>query len=66
MNTNEMLDSFLRMTWYNPLFMLVAIGAIWFIPGIIVRRIAEKKFKESKAAAQAKKISRLYPKEIKK
>tara|TARA_B100000029_G_scaffold488580_1_gene545302 strand:+ start:1105 stop:1248 length:144 start_codon:yes stop_codon:yes gene_type:complete len=42
--------------------MLVVIGAIWFIPGIVVRRIAEKRYKASKEEAQAKAISKLYPK----
>ncbi len=36
---------------------------IWFAPGIIVRRIAEKNYIERKEAEQAKKISRLYPKD---
>ena len=57
-----MLETLLNLTWRNPLFMLVVIGAIWFIPGIVVRRIAEKKYKDSKEEAQAKAISRLYPK----
>jgi len=52
----------LNLTWRNPLFMLVVIGAIWFIPGIVVRRIAEKRYKASKEEAQAKAISKLYPK----
>ena len=57
-----MLDTLLNLTWRNPLFMLVVIGAIWFIPGIVVRRIAEKRYKASKAEAQAQAISKLYPK----
>ncbi len=57
-----MIDQLLRLTWYNPIFMIVFIGSLWFIPGIIVRRIAEKKFKDSQAAIQAKKIAKLYPK----
>ncbi len=51
------------MTWYNPIFMMVLIGVVWFTPGIIVRRITEKRYKSAKAAAQAEKIARLYPKE---
>ncbi len=58
-----MLDSLLQMTWYNPIFMIVVIGAIWFIPGIIVRRIAEKRYEDARAKSQAEKISRLYPKD---
>jgi len=57
-----MLDTLLDLTWRNPLFMLVFIGFIWFIPGIVVRRIAESRYKASKAEAQAKAISKLYPK----
>ncbi len=59
-----MLDTLLSLTWYNPLFMMVVIGAIWFIPGIVVRRMAEKKFKSVKAQTQARKIASLYPKKI--
>tara|TARA_A100001037_G_C14699159_1_gene435192 strand:- start:345 stop:488 length:144 start_codon:yes stop_codon:yes gene_type:complete len=42
--------------------MLVVIGAIWFIPGIVIRRIAENRYNASKEKAQAQAISRLYPK----
>ncbi len=42
--------------------MIVAIGAIWFLPGIIVRRVIEYRYKVSKAKIQAHNISRLYPK----
>ena len=58
-----MLDYFLRMTWYNPIFMIVVIGALWFIPGIVVRRIAEKRYEEARDKSQAEKIARLYPKD---
>ena len=57
-----MLDTLLNLTWRNPIFMLLVIGVIWFIPGIVVRRIAEKKYKASKDEAQAKAIAKLYPK----
>ena len=43
--------------------MIVVIGALWFIPGIIVRRIAEKRYEEAREKSQAEKISRLYPKD---
>ena len=56
-----MLEKFLAMTWYNPLFMITLIGAVWFIPGIVVRRIAENRYKKNKEAEQAKRISKLYP-----
>ena len=64
METQGILDEFLKLTWYNPVFMLVAIGSIWFVPGLIVRRITEAKIKQSKIEAQNQKIARLYPKEI--
>ena len=56
-----MIDIFLKMTWGNPIFMIVAIGAIWFVPGIVIRRLAEERYKASKQKAQAKKIASLYP-----
>ena len=59
-----MLNTFLDMTWRNPIFMAVAIGTIWFLPGIVVRRIAEKKYMDAKAKKQTKDIERLYPKKI--
>ncbi len=57
-----MLDSFAEMTWKNPIFMMVFFGAIWFLPGILVRRFARKKHAEKKAKTQLEKIKRLYPK----
>ena len=64
MEGQQILDQFLKLTWYNPVFMLVAIGSIWFLPGLIVRRITEAKIKKSQIKAQNQKIARLYPKEI--
>ena len=57
-----MLEIFYDMTWRNPIFMAVAIGSIWFVPGLVARRIAEKRSKIAKADEQVQKISRLYPK----
>ena len=57
-----MQDNFLQMTVYNPLFALAVITVIWFLPGILIRRIAEKRYKAHKADIQAEKIARLYPK----
>ena len=65
MEMQVILDQFLKLTWYNPVFMMVAIGSLWFIPGLIVRRITEAKIKQSQLKAQNQKIARLYPKEIK-
>tara|TARA_Y100001968_G_scaffold324496_1_gene363957 strand:- start:28520 stop:28696 length:177 start_codon:yes stop_codon:yes gene_type:complete len=57
------LEKILDLTLNNPIFISVMILVIWFAPGIIVRRIAEKNYIERKEAEQAKKISRLYPKD---
>ncbi|WP_320664589.1 hypothetical protein [Prochlorococcus sp. MIT 1223] len=46
----------------NPIFLTLMILIVWFAPGIIARRIAEKRFIDSKLEEQAKKISKLYPK----
>ena len=56
-----MINEFLRLTWYNPIFMIVLIGAAWFVPGILIRRFAEERYKASKAKSQAEKIAKLYP-----
>ena len=42
--------------------MVVALGAIWFIPGIVIRKYAEKRFTAAKAKKQEEQISKLYPK----
>ncbi len=57
-----MIEKLLGLTWYNPIFMIVTITAIWFVPGIVVRRIAENRIKIKKAKKQEEMISRLYPK----
>ena len=58
-----MINLLLQMTWYNPIFMMVLIGAIWFVPGLIVRRISEDRIKKAKKEAQNRRIASLYPKE---
>ena len=50
------------MTINNPIFIFVVITAIWFIPGIIVRRINEAKIIKKKKRVQADAIQKLYPK----
>ena len=60
---NDLSQNLLNLTFYNPIFDIVFITAIWFIPGIIVRRIVESRDKAQKEKTQAKKISRLYPEE---
>ena len=53
----------LDMTINNPIFIFAVITVIWFIPGIVVKRIAEKKEKQRKERIQAKAIDKLYPKD---
>ena len=50
------------MTLNNPIFIFALITVIWFIPGIIVRRINELKQTKKKEARQADAIKKLYPK----
>tara|TARA_B100000579_G_C22371773_1_gene638617 strand:+ start:412 stop:639 length:228 start_codon:yes stop_codon:yes gene_type:complete len=55
-------NTLLDMTINNPIFIFVVITAIWFIPGIIVRRINEAKIIKKKKRVQADAIQKLYPK----
>ena len=52
----------LNMTINNPLFILALITVIWFIPGILVRRLNELKLTRKKEKNQADAIRKLYPK----
>tara|TARA_Y100001968_G_scaffold114826_1_gene104227 strand:- start:1643 stop:1822 length:180 start_codon:yes stop_codon:yes gene_type:complete len=56
------LETLLDLTLNNPIFITVSILVIWFTPGIIIRRIAEKKYIANKKELQAEKIAKLYPK----
>lgn len=56
-------DNLLNMTVNNPLFIFSIIIFIWFIPGIIVRRINENKLETKKKKKQTAAIEKLYPKE---
>ena len=51
----------LDMTINNPIFIFALITVIWFIPGILVRRINELKLKKIKDKSQADAIKKLYP-----
>tara|TARA_Y100001968_G_C18758384_1_gene436602 strand:- start:88 stop:324 length:237 start_codon:yes stop_codon:yes gene_type:complete len=51
----------LDMTVNNPIFIFALITVIWFIPGILVRRINELKKKKEKEKRQANAIKKLYP-----
>ena len=58
-----MLHTLADMTLNNPIFIFVVITVIWFIPGIIVRRITKKRMDKARNSAQAEAIAKLYPKE---
>ena len=49
------------MTINNPIFIFALITVIWFIPGILVRRLNELKKKKKKEKSQADAIKKLYP-----
>ena len=55
-------NTLLDMTINNPIFIFAVITVIWFMPGIIVRRIKERKQLLSKKKLQADAIQKLYPK----
>ena len=55
-------NTLLDMTINNPIFIFTVITVVWFIPGIIVRRIKEKNQMNKKEKIQADAIQKLYPK----
>ena len=55
-------NTLLDMTINNPVFIFAVITVIWFIPGLIVRRIKETKQINKKKKVQADAIQKLYPK----
>ena len=54
-------DTLLDMTINNPIFIFAAITVIWFIPGILVRRLNEIKQIKKKKKNQTDAIKKLYP-----
>ncbi len=52
----------LDMTINNPIFIFAVITFIWFLPGIIVRRIAQAKKENKRKKVQDDAIAKLYPK----
>ena len=54
-------DTIVDMTINNPIFIFTLITVIWFIPGIIVRRINNMKQVKRKEKKQADAIKKLYP-----
>ena len=57
-----MKSTLLNMTVNNPIFIFSLITVIWFIPGIVVRRINERKQTKKKEKRQSDAIKKLYPK----
>ena len=55
-------STLLNLTINNPIFIFALITVIWFIPGILVRRINEVKQINKKEKRQADAIKKLYPK----
>ena len=55
-------NTLLDMTINNPIFIFSVITVIWFIPGIIVRRLNERKQRKRKEKNQSDAIQKLYPK----
>ena len=52
----------LDMTINNPIFIFTLITVIWFIPGILVRKINESNKAKKKERNQTDAIKKLYPK----
>ena len=55
-------NNLLDMTINNPIFIFAVITIIWFIPGIIVRRISDAKKETKRRKIQNDAIAKLYPK----
>lgn len=50
------------MTINNPIFIFTVITIVWFLPGIIVKRITETNKENKRKKNQADAIEKLYPK----
>ena len=61
----ETTQEFIRLTWRNPAFMAIAIGLIWLIPQLIIRKILSENYKKKKLEKQKDKIKKLYPNTLK-
>ncbi len=55
-----------NMTIKNPIFMIIFFAALWYIPGIILRRRVIYLQEKKKREIQDKRINALYPKAINK
>ena len=61
----ELIEKIIQMTWRNPAFMAIAIALVWFIPQLLIRKIMNQNYKESKLKKQKRKIEKLYPSSLK-
>ena len=57
----EFIQALIRLTWRNPAFMAIAIGLVWLIPQLFIRKIMSKKYERRKIEIQKNKIQKLYP-----
>ena len=57
----EFIQEIIRLTWRNPAFMAIAIGLVWLIPQLFIRKIMAKKYERRKIEIQKNKIQKLYP-----
>ena len=57
-----MFNTLLDMTLNNPIFIFAVITVIWFTPGIVIRKLAERKYRKRKEMDQKNAITKLYPK----
>jgi len=55
------IEEIIRLTWRNPAFMAIAIGLVWLIPQLFIRKIMSKKYEQRKKEIQKMKIQKLYP-----
>ena len=51
------------LTLNNPIFMIVFFGAIWYLPGLVLKRRRDFIRQRNKDKDRKEKISRLYPKD---
>ena len=61
----ELIEKIIQMTWRNPAFMAIAIALVWLIPQLLIRKIMNQNYKESKLKKQKQKIEKLYPSSLK-
>ena len=61
----EVTQEVIRLTLKNPPFMAIAIGLIWLIPQLLIRRILSENYEKKKLEKQKDKIGKLYPKTLK-